>query len=286
MYSFFYSKGGSGYIRGEQMAKYLNGKCNPTSGYQDDICIYVKILPPEPHPKFTWCDVDDSPKQAEYLKSHPEVGVIAISETSKDYLKKMLNRNDIVFIPHQHCNFERRIRPDRDVKVVGIIGSKITAFQYPIDDFKKRLNKIGMELRFEEDYWNTYKTNTIKTNTKQEMRLNVADFYYNIDIQVGFRPRVIFKGMAPFQNPNKLGNSSSFGIPMVAYPEESYIREWNNCFIPANNIEEMVYQIEKLKNDKKYYAEISHRALIRAEDYHIENIAKIYRNFITQKTDI
>lgn len=270
-FSFFYSKGGSGYIRGHQMAKYLGGKENPTGGYENDICIYVKILPPENHPKHTYSDVDDSPKAAEWLKTHPEVGVIAISETAKDWLSKSLNRNGVVFIPHQHVNFERRLRPPRPVKTVGIIGSNITAFQYPIESFRKELESIGMELKFSEDYWNTY-----KTNEKQEMRLNVADFYYGVDIQVGFRPKVIFKSMGPFQNPNKLGNSSSFGIPMVAYPEESYEREWGGCYVPAKTIEEMLIQIKKLKDDPLFYKKVANKALKRAENYHVDAVSKLY----------
>lgn len=270
-FSFFYSRGGSGYIRGKQMADFLDGKHNPTEGFENDICIYVKILPPDPPPKYTICDVDDSPKQAEWLKSHPEVGVIAISKTAKDWLNEYLGRNDVVFIPHQHCNFERRLRPDKPVKVVGIIGSSTTAFQAPVEPFRKELANIGLELRFEQDYWNTY-----KTNNKQEMRLNVADFYYDMDIQVGFRPKVIFKSMAPFQNPNKLGNSSSFGIPMVAYPEPSYIREFGDSFVHARTIEEMLNQIKRLKDDLRYYKYIAKKALAIAEDYHIDNVSKRY----------
>ena len=272
-FQFFYARGGSGYIRGEQMAEYLGGKKNPTEGYEDDICIYVKIIPPDPHPKHSYSDVDDSPSAAEHLKTHPELGVIAISETAKDYLNKSLNRNDVVFIPHQHCNFERRLRPNRPVKTVGIIGSKITAFQSPIEPFRRELAKMGIELKFEQDYWNTY-----KSTPDREMRLNVADFYYSIDIQVGFRPRSIYTSMAPFQNPNKLGNSSSFGIPMVAYPEASYIREWDGCFVPANSIDEMLAQIKRLKDDPVFYKEIADKALSRAEDYHIDQVSKRYLN--------
>src|SRR3990167_6470756 len=145
-FSFFYSKGGSGYIRGHQMAQYLKGKENPTQGFENDLCIYVKILPPENHPEHTYSDVDDSPKAAEWLKNHPKVGVIAIAETAKDWLNNFLGRNDVVFIPHQHCNFERRLRPNRPVKTVGIIGSAITAFQYPVEPFKEELKKMGLEL--------------------------------------------------------------------------------------------------------------------------------------------
>lgn len=273
MISFFYSRGGSGYIRGKQMAEYLGGKENPTEGYENDTCIYVKIIPPENHPIHSYSDVDDAPKAAEHLKTHPELGIIAISETSKDYLEKLLSRNDVVFIPHQHCNFERRIRPDREVKTVGIIGSKITAFQYPVEPFRKELKKMGLELKFEQDYWNTY-----KSTPDREMRLNVADFYNTLDIQLGWRPRVIFRSMGPFQNPNKLGNASSFGIPTVAYPEPSYEREWDGCFVPANTIGEMLIQIKRLKDDPLFYKDIANKALLRSEDYHIDQVSKLYLN--------
>jgi glycosyltransferase involved in cell wall biosynthesis len=270
-FSFFYARGGSGYIRGKQMAQYLGGKENPTEGYENDICIYVKVHPPDSHPLHSYLDVDDSGVAVLHVKTHPELGVIAISEIAKDYLEEFLGRRDVVFIPHQHCNFERRVRPDRPVKTVGIIGSKVTAFEYPIQPFREKLAKMGLELKFEEDYWNTY-----KTNEKQEMRLNVADFYYSIDIQVGFRPKPIYWIRDHLQNPNKLGNSSSFGIPMVAYPEPSYEREWDGCYVPARTIEEMLAQIKRLKDDPVFYKEIADRALKRSENYHIDQVAKRY----------
>ena len=271
-FSFFHTRGGSGYIRGYQMAQYLRGKDNPTEGYEDDLCIYVKIIPPEVHPKWVYCDVDDSPFQGEFLKTHPEFGVIAISETARDYLKNLLKRDDIYFIPHQHCNFERRLRPEREVKTVGIIGTR-SSFQYPAEDFRKKLADIGMELKYEEDYWNTY-----KSNKNQEMRLNVADFYLSMDIQVVFRPQAYYRLLAPYANPNKMGNSASMGIPTVAYPEKSYIREFGGCFLPANTIEEMVEWIKELKTNETLYKDIAKKNLERSEFYHVDNIAKLYQS--------
>src|SRR3990167_4577036 len=94
-FSFFYTRGGSGYVRGHQMAQYFGAKENPTKGFRNDICIYVKIIPPDNHPKHSYSDVDDSWQAAEWLKTHPEMGVIAIAETAKDYLEKLLNQKDI-----------------------------------------------------------------------------------------------------------------------------------------------------------------------------------------------
>jgi len=270
-FSFFYHRGGSGYIRGHQMSVYLNGKRNPVEGFEDDLCIYVKIVPPEEHPKHVYCDVDDSFQSAEFLRTHPEFGVIAISLTAQEYLKKLLKRDDVYFIPHQHCNFERRLRPEREVKTVGIIG-QTSSFQYPADEFRKKVEAIGMELKYEEDYWRTY-----KGNKQQEMRLNVADFYLSLDVQVVYRPQAKYRLLAPFANPNKMGNSASMGIPTVAYPEKSYIREFEGCFLPANNIDEMVEWLKNLKDDPMLYQDIANRNLEKAEFYHIDNIAKLYQ---------
>jgi len=274
-FSFFHTRGGSGYIRGTQMARYLNGKNNPTEGYENDLCIYVKIVPPHPEcpkttPKHVYSDVDDSYEASVFLKSHPEFGVIAISQTAQDYLKKFLHREDVYWIPHQHCNFERRLRPQREVKTVGIIGQK-SSFQYPADEFRKKVEAIGMELKYEEDYWNVY-----KGNKQQEMRLNVADFYLSLDVQVVYRPQAKYKLLAPFANPNKMGNSASMGIPTVAYPEKSYVREFEGCFLPANNIDEMIEWLRKLKDDPILYEDVAKKNLERAEFYHIENVAKMY----------
>ena len=270
--SFFHSRGGSGYIRGVQMAKYLGAKDNPTGGYENDLCIYTKILPPEVHPENVWADVDDSFKQYWFLRTHPEFKVIAISETAKDFLSEALNRDDIVCIPHQHCNFERRVRPPREVKVVGIIGTE-TSFQFPKDEFRKMLEPLGLELRYDQDYWNTY-----KTNHHQEMRLNVADFYYEMDVQVVWRPSHRFPSLLPFANPNKMGNSASFGIPTIAFPEKSYVREFEGCFLPAGSIAEMVDWLRRLKNDPLLYYSLSKKNLERSEFYHIDNISKLYKN--------
>ncbi len=275
-FSFFHTRGGSGYIRGTQMARYLNGKNNPAEGYEDDFCIYVKITPPHPFcpkvtPKHVYSDVDDSYEASVFLKDHPEFGVIAISLTAQEYLKKLLRREDVFYIPHQHCNFERRLRPQREVKTVGIIGQK-SSFQYPTEEFRKKVEDIGMELKYEEDYWHTY-----KGNKQQEMRLNVADFYLSLDVQVVFRPQAKYKLLAPFANPNKMGNSASMGIPTVAYPEKSYVREFEGCFLPANTIGEMVEWLRKLKDDPILYEDIAKKNLERSEFYHIDNIAKMYQ---------
>jgi hypothetical protein len=267
-FSFFFAKGGSGYVRGHQMAQYLGGKENPTSGFKDDICIYVKIIPPENHPKHSYSDVDDSWVVANHLKDHPELGVIAIAETAKDYLSKLLNRDDIIFIPHQHVNFERVLRPPRPVTTVGIMGTT-SSFQYPIDKLREELGKIGLTLNYGVGYWTKHKLSPD--------RLKIVEFYKTVDIQVVWRPRPAYKLEGPFKNPNKLENAGAFGIPTVSYPEPSFLREWNRAFIQADSVKRIIKICDRLKNDHLYYKWYSRKALARAEDYHIEKIAKLYK---------
>lgn len=266
-FSFFFAKGGAGYVRGRQMAQYLGGKENPKKGFKNDICIYVKVIPPDNHPKHSYMDVDDSWHAAEWLKSHPEMGVIAIAETAKDYLEKLLNRNDIIFIPHQHINFERWVRPKRPVKTVGIMGA-VSSFQYPVDKFDKELRAIGLELIDGRDYWKKHKL--------YPDRLKTLEIYKNFDIQVVWRPQYKYELEAPFKNPNKLENAGSLGIPTVSYPEPSFVREWNRRFIQVDSIQRMIKICDRLKNDSNYYNWYARKALQRAEDYHIDNVAKMY----------
>lgn len=271
-FSFFYTRGVAGYVRGHQMALYLGGKENPTKGFKNDICIYVKILPPENPPKHTYLDVDDSWQAAEYLKTHPKLGVIAISETAKDYLSKLLGRDDIIFIPHQHCNFERWVRPwRRPVKTVGIVGAT-SSFQYPLDVFGQQLKKIGLELKYERNRWRAYRSVPDKG-----LRLKICDFYKSIDIQVVWRPVYKYSREAPFKNPNKLENAGSFGIPTVSFPEPSFVREWNRRFIQVNSVGRLIKVCNRLKSDSQYYRWYARKALQRAEDYHIDKIAELYR---------
>jgi hypothetical protein len=130
-----------------------------------------------------------------------------------------------------------------------------------------------LELKYEEDYWNTY-----KGTTEREMRLNIADFHKLIDIQAVWRPKAKFRQQAPFQNPNKLGNASAFGIPTVSFPEPNYIREFDRCFIQVDSIKRMVKVCDRLKNDRRFYNWYARHALARAENYHIDNVSKLYLN--------
>ena len=265
--SIFNTRGGCGIVRGNQVAEFLGARLNPKSGYENDLCIYVKVKP-QTYPKHSYYDFVDGAYNIDWLKAHPDIGVIAISPSSQKYLSKVLNRNDIVCIPHHHCNYERHLRPERPVKVVGIIGSK-NSFQYPIEKIRDDLKDMGLTLLYEEDFWNTYAKSM---NPRQAVKA----FYEQIDIQIVWRPKPWSPRFDVYRNPLKLENASSFGIPTVAYPEPSYVREWDREFAHAESIPQLISLIRMLKEYPEVYKNMSKRALGKAELYHIDTIKKLY----------
>ena len=166
--------GGSALIRAEQIAAHLGAKLNPVNGYDNDVCIYVKpdmdalARPVQTFPKNSYIDIIDYKEYIDWLRHDPQLSGIVPSQYSYDILKKSRLPNQIVFIPQQHCNFERFMRDRREIKNVGIIGAPRT-FQYSIDEIRNRLTQIGLNL---------------VTNFDFKTREEVVNFYKTIDIQI------------------------------------------------------------------------------------------------------
>jgi len=257
MISFFTHSGGAGIIRGEQVAKHLGAKLNPKSGYENDVCIYVKCVPPEHYPERSYVDVVEDSAGLRWVDKHLEVGVIASSKTIFDYLSQKLD-NKIVLIPQHHCNFERIVRTRKEVKVAGIIGNK-ACFQHNLDDLADRLANIDMELK-------------ILIKKKFDSREEVVDFYKQIDVQLVWRP----ESDGVLRNPLKLVNALSFGIPTFAYPEEDFVAEFNDHFIQTNTIDEMINWVDMFKRVRDFQKIFYDKAIKKAEEYHIDHISKVY----------
>lgn len=259
MISFFFHTGHSitSRVRGAQTAEYIGAKMNPKNGFKDDVCIWVKSQPPENCPRFSYVDIMEDHRLVPWLAAHPKVGIIAVSKHIKEYLENKLTRNDIQLIPHNHCNYERELRSRTDVKTVGFIGFPQYSFRHPLDDIRKRLAKVGLDF---------------VQKTTFNHRNGVNWFYKNVDIQIVWRPDA-----DKFLNPLKLSNAGSFGIPTVAYPEESFVSEYDGCFIPATSIDELIIKVKELKDNPDLYRTLAKKVLTRAENYHIEHIAKLYK---------
>jgi hypothetical protein len=245
---------GSSRIRGYQVATYLGAKINPIENYNDDVCIYVKKQPPENFPKYSYLDLVDGHRRVPWLEKHPHIGVIASSQSAYEYLAKKLGRNDIVLIPQHHCNFDRVRRKRKSVTVAGVIG-RPTAIRYPWDKLRKKLNKLGMELKIQNKY-------TCKED--------VVNFYKGLDVQIVWRVSHRW-----YKNSLKIVNAGSFGIPTVAWPEIGY-KDMEGCYLPAETIDNLISGVSRLKNSQRFYQGYAEKLIKKTEQYHIKNIAKLY----------
>lgn len=246
-------RGGSGIIRGVQMAEHLKARLNPEWTYPEDVHIWIKMQPPDDYPAKSYLDVLDAQERVSWLLAHPDIGVIASSQSGYDYLTKKLKRDDIHLIPQHHCNYERVVRERREIKVAGVVGGA-GALQLDYDELVRRLGEFGIEFRWLKQY-----------RSRQE----VANFYKDLDLQIVWRP-----GNRPLKNPLKIINAMSFGIPTIALPDIAY-QEVEGFYLRA---ETMGGILEKLN---LFNADVIIDSLVaKAEEYHIDNIAKLYEGLL------
>ena len=256
----------SSIIRGEQIAAYVqNARLNPASGYENDVCIYVK-----PHIKrdqdfnfegHPYLDMVDGYELRHILLKHPEVPAIVVSDMDAETMSKLV-KNKIVLIPHHHINFERA-RFERDgIKRVGFIGSP-PALSYIPDEIRHGLANRNIEL---------------VEHSLMIPRTLVTKFYSQMDVMLVWSPY-----NAPdkpgFYNPFKIVNASAFGIPTIALDKPAFA-EMKGCYIPIQTPEEFFTELDALRTSKTLYNDISRVCLQKSEKYHIENIAKLYQQLI------
>lgn len=252
----------SSIIRGIQIAEYIRGKVNPTDGYQEDVCIYVK-----PHVKsfedfnfegHPYLDIIDGWSLLTLAQKHQEVTIITCSYHDFEYVSSQVT-NRVLLIPQQHCNFERIHRIRKEVKIAGVIGTK-EAFRFIPNSFYEEFNKRGMELVAYSDF---------------RSRQDIINFYKGIDLQVVWRP-YMKRANIPLSNPLKIVNAASFGIPTLALDEPAF-HEMNGCYVPIYNTKQFFMRLDRIRTNTAMYEEYSKKCLEMSEKYHISTIAKLYQ---------
>ena len=252
-------------VRAYQIAEYIGAKVNPTEGYENDVCIYVKP-PIKPGDDFIfkgkpYLDICDAYYLFDVAKKHPNIPVISTSDWNYETLKRILP-NKIINIPEQHCNFERIRKSKKGITAVGCIGT-YGAFPYLPKGLRESLAKRNIELiEF----------------SKFFTREDVVDFYMKIDIQIVWRPYADYRKDI-LMNPRKIVNASAFGVPTIAYDEPAF-KEMEGCYLAVGNLDEFLAKLDGLITSPSLYAKYSKRCLKKSEDYHIENIAKLYLDLI------
>lgn len=245
---------GSSIIRGEQMAEYLGCKYNPTDGFDNDVCIYVKPSSFENIKDGDWVDVMDG-NYVDWLINRPGINVIAFSELMFDlYSQKITNK--MVLIPQHHCNFNLELRTRKTVKTVGFIGGEI-GFHRSFDDIGELLDSIDM--------------NFVRL-CRYRTREDVIKFYKNIDIQfVWARPQLRHQAKAPL----KVINAASFGIPTVAFPQNCY-DEVDGYYAKVHTDNDILDALCMMR-EPGCYAAWAEFIIPMAKKYHISQIAERYR---------
>ena len=244
----------------EQVVPYIGAKLNPTSEYENDTCVYVKPLVRKGDDfkfegKKAYLDIIDGHNLAQIAHKYPEVGVITCSQVDYELMSKELPNNKIVLIPQHHCNFERLKRTKTGIKTVGVIGTR-GAFSYLPQGLREVLAERGMELIEFSKFFS---------------RQDVIDFYMKIDVQIVWRP---YKKI--LSNPLKIVNAASFGIPTIALDELAF-EEVKGCYMPVKNLDEFLFNLDRLREYPGVYQVISDYGFKKSERYHIDNIAKLYK---------
>jgi glycosyltransferase involved in cell wall biosynthesis len=242
---------------------YLRGRFNPEPPYEKDICIYILGSTPDSRfsPEYVYHDVVDCGLRRMRRIKRMKGDIIAVSKTQYPILQEFYRGRKVFLIPQHHCNFKREKRPERPVLRVGTIGGD-SAIQWPHYSMTRMLKREGLEFVFGYQYH------------KRQM---VVDFYKNLDIQIVFRP-THSRDLMMHLSPLKLANAGSFGIPTVAWPEPGYVAEWKDECLWGTNIYEIIDQVKRLRDDPKLYQEMANRAVVKAEEYHIDNIMRLYKD--------
>jgi len=243
-------------VRAEEIAAYLGAKLNPTQGYENDVCIYIKHYRLDQVKDGAYVDVLDDKDVTQALKSKPKIKVIAMSKPHLDFLRTVL-KNEIVYIPHHHINFERIHRRRKKIVNCGYVGSNP---RYDVElnkEIGERLKKIGLKFM---PYYNY--------DTKED----IINYYQKIDLQIiGYFTLLD----SPYYHQTKIVNAMSFGVPTIASPRRGYT-EVKGLFTPVNDLDELVEAAKKMK-DPAYYNRWPEKIIAESEKYHISKIAKLYK---------
>jgi glycosyltransferase involved in cell wall biosynthesis len=250
-------RGGSGDVRGEQVARHFKSRLNlnePAEDWHYDFDVHVWVKQEPRHlewPGTHYLDVMDETRRVGWLLKHPECGVIAESLSGQRWLKERLGRDDVLYIPIHHCNFERKVRERDGFSVAGVCGGA-GAIQCDAGELEALLARRGLEWRWYRDYHGP---------------ADITEFYRGIDVQIVWRERTPNR---PLKDPEKIVNAMSLGVPTVAFPEVAY-EEVEGYYWPARDFAELAAALEELRGGWD-----AQRLIDKAEEYHIENTAKGY----------
>lgn len=250
-------------LRGEEIAEYLGGVYTLDGNYDEGgIRIHLKPRHLKRVKDGDYVDViDDAQGLIPHLKNRPKVKVIAYNKPYYDFLKEELPNNEIFLIPHPHINFENKKRVKNKTLIGGMIGKSSPAGYEIFNPIRDALANKGIEIKD----WFTY-----------ENRKDILGFYKHSDFQVIWYNDVPEDIRRFYRYPGKIINAAAFGIPTLAQKILGH-SEMEGFYIPVETHEDIVREALKLQ-DKKYYDQWSKKLIEKAKEYHISEVAKLYKD--------
>ena len=198
---------------------------------------------------------------------HPCIDVFLVNNSlCKDKLSPhLLAHQNIIVTPHHAVS--NSVIPKNDIektpKTVGYLG------------VQNQIHQIEKIRNFCED--NDLEFVSTDLNTKEEC----VDFLKSIDIGIVFleendRTQYVLK----YKPSVKLINFQAMGIPAVCSPYESF-KEYAppTSYICSDDIDKTLESIKMLKNNKDLRNSIYENGLKNAENYTLDKVVKIYKEF-------
>ena len=282
---FFTGRGSTGgrLCRGIEIAEAGGWPCNPdpASVTKEDLVIMVKCIEPEAVKRAgrVYCDIIDGKMNLHrHIADRLNVGVIVQTSYNIEPAKaRWFPNNEVIWLPHTHCNNERRQRRlGKPVKRIGYTGTTNGFLPGPWAEFTAMAEREGFEV--------VHNGNTIlDPDFKGDRREECCRFYGGLDIAVAYRTSFWNVGNGPaMKGPTKLNNAGSFRIPTVAFPEWAFIYNlWEpGNFVPVMNLYEMVQACCRLRDEPKYYSRIASAAWRDAQAAHIDEVVQRYRELL------
>jgi glycosyltransferase involved in cell wall biosynthesis len=244
-------------VRGEELAQFVKCKLNPIKRDSEDVCVWVKPMGLSYVRDGDYLDYLDGGRCGLNLDKRNGIRLIAASQNSFETLRQIYT-NEVFLIPSQHLNWERyrHVRPN--VTTCGYIGSPSPQAFKIYKEIGNRLSSI--DLKF-------------KTCFDFKTREDAVNFYRSIDLLIIGAWE--FGDPNPHKIPTKIINAASFGIPTLAYPLGGY-KEIECDYVPIFNMDGILQEADKFRQDDKYYQQFGERIRLKAEAYHIEKIAKMF----------
>lgn len=186
----------------------------------------------------------------------PEHHAVSVYLASTETVRRMLGGRDrrIEVIPHYHCNFEGEPNPLNGTHP-GWIGQihwypKLQGFEHSVHDISGASRSdvtaayrgvgIGLNLRAQ------------KPGTELHAQINAGI---------------------------KLINCIGFGLPSISSREHPYLELGGEYTLFADSLD-CAPLVRQLQDDKDLYRELRSNCMARARDFHVDSIARKYRDFI------